>query len=286
MYRDQPAPFCIVQQPRQHARQTRRRERLIVGIGLALAGLHLARLAVAGDDHAGDQVGQRRPPARRRHAPASARSRRRSPLPVAVPQARLAVGDRAQQVAVEAVVGAVLREIVLDVARRAGRSVRAACGSIASRAPSAPSPRRAARSASDRRPRPSSPSRRLTAPGRRRSAPRRRRASASASRSASVRRASSCSARPSSGRKPGAIPASAGKAASSVWAKAWMVWMRRPPGASSTRANRRRARCSVGGIVALAEREQIRCATRRPAAAPRPPAARRCGWPSPPRRPW
>ena len=46
------------------------------------------------------------------------------------------------------------------------------------------------------------------------------------------------------------IPASAGKAASSAWAKLWMVWMRRPPGASRILANSRRARCIVGGSLA------------------------------------
>ena len=50
-----------------------------------------------------------------------------------------------------------------------------------------------------------------------------------ASNVASVRRASSAS-RPALDRpEPGAIPASAGKAASKVWAKLWMVWIRRPP---------------------------------------------------------
>ena len=76
--------------------------------------------------------------------------------------------------------------------------------------------------------------------------PRVPRSSASASNSASVRRASSCSARPSIGWNPGAIPASAGNEASRVCAKAWIVWMRRPPGVSSTRANSRRARCKSG----------------------------------------
>ncbi len=76
------------------------------------------------------------------------------------------------------------------------------------------------------------------------------RASASASKSASVRRTSSCSARPSIGWKPGAIPASAGKAASSDWQKLWMVWIFSPPGQSSTLANNCRARSRVGGSVA------------------------------------
>ena len=68
---------------------------------------------------------------------------------------------------------------------------------------------------------------------------------------------SSASARPSIGWKPGLIPASAGKLARRVWAKPWIVWMRKPPGVSRTRANKRRARCSAGGSLRLAEREQI-----------------------------
>ena len=75
-----------------------------------------------------------------------------------------------------------------------------------------------------------------------------RAASARTSNSASVGRASSCSSRPSSARKPGTSPASAGKAASRLCAKAWMVWMRRPPpGASSTFAKSVRAVASARG---------------------------------------
>ena len=82
--------------------------------------------------------------------------------------------------------------------------------------------------------------------------------SARTSMSASVLRASNCSSLPSSGRNPGTSPASAGKAASSDWAKAWMVRMRSPPpAASSTRANRVRAWRGWHRRLGSREREQF-----------------------------
>ena len=57
----------------------------------------------------------------------------------------------------------------------------------------------------------------------------------------------------SSTSKPGGTPASSGKRFSNAWQKAWMVRMLMPPGASSTRANRRRAsgRCSGDGACSV-----------------------------------
>ena len=57
----------------------------------------------------------------------------------------------------------------------------------------------------------------------------------------------------SSTSNPGATPASSGKRFSNAWQKAWMVRMLIPPGASSTRANRRRAitRSSASGARSI-----------------------------------
>ena len=76
------------------------------------------------------------------------------------------------------------------------------------------------------------------------------------------------------------------KAASRVWAKPWMVWMRRPPGASSTRANRRRARSQRGRVDRPRRARTGRGASATSFSRTHAPAARRCGWPFRPRRPW
>ena len=47
----------------------------------------------------------------------------------------------------------------------------------------------------------------------------------------------------------GATPASSGKRRRRASQKAWMVWMRRPPGVSSARAKRVRARARSGGVA-------------------------------------
>ncbi len=56
-----------------------------------------------------------------------------------------------------------------------------------------------------------------------------------------------CASASSSTSKPGATPASSGKRFRSAWQKAWMVRMLMPPGASRTRANRRRATMRPAG---------------------------------------
>ena len=166
--------------------------------------------------------------------------------PVAVPQARLAAAIASQQVEVER------SRIPAAIASSTSPSGRPKpCRRRASMplARAEPGHRRRARRAQALRKRsaPLSPSLRLSV-CRSRIRPRSPSLSARTSRSARVARASNCCSRPSSGRKPGASPASDGKAASRLWAKAWMVWTRRPPpGASRTRANRVRARARVSG---------------------------------------
>ncbi len=72
--------------------------------------------------------------------------------------------------------------------------------------------------------------------------------SASASSRAAER--SSAESRSSISAKWGATRASSGKRRSRLWQKAWIVAMRRPPGWSSTCANRPRARASVASSAA------------------------------------
>ena len=89
-------------------------------------------------------------------------------------------------------------------------------------------------------------------------------------------------------RSPGATPASSGKRFSRAWQKAWMVRMLMPPGASSTRANSRRATTalarrgtgrSISSCDLLVERGIV---GQRPAAELAAPA----GCASPPPPPW
>ena len=129
-----------------------------------------------------------------------------------MPQARLASADAGAAVATSnSVVGAFAGDRLLDVAERQTEEVAQARLDRFARAQ-----RRHARRARGRRragrprrrPRPAAGS----APGGRGSGPDRRRARRATSISASVARASNCSSRPSSGRKPGTSPASAGKA--------------------------------------------------------------------------
>ena len=76
------------------------------------------------------------------------------------------------------------------------------------------------------------------------------RGSPSARRSARTSRLNKSRSRSSIGREPGMIPASPGKAARRYCAKAWIVSMRSPPpGQSSTRAKRERARACVAGSI-------------------------------------
>ena len=72
--------------------------------------------------------------------------------------------------------------------------------------------------------------------------------SAVITKSASTVCTNAASSRPSSGRKPGAIPASSGNPASNVWQKAWIVMIRSPPPRdSSTVANSVRALATSSG---------------------------------------
>ena len=176
----------------------------------------------------------------------SAMSAARSARPIL----RFASATALQQVAVEAVVAAMVRRYNPRPTPRADPSARGSAARSSSRAPSAVERVGArARRPADIRPRRLSPSRRLrhldvadqllvaAAPRRR---PSGRRASAAP---APARRG------PRSAGSPATIPASAGKAASSDWAKLWMVWIFRPPGQSSTLANSCRARSRVGGSL-------------------------------------
>ena len=89
-------------------------------------------------------------------------------------------------------------------------------------------------------------------------------------------RSSVCASPSSSTSKPGATPASSGKRLSSAWQKAWMVRMLMPPGASSTRANRRRATTrSLGFGRAVDQLGDLLVERRR-----RRPCAQRPSWPA------
>ena len=116
--------------------------------------------------------------------------------------------------------------------------------------------------------------------GRRRGAGGRGRRSSRGSASASASSTSSRSAlawRSSRTANCGATPASSGKRRSSASQKAWMVWMRSPPGVSSARAKRVRARASRSGgmaLAGLAERARAPRAARRRRASPSAPSVR------------
>ena len=100
-------------------------------------------------------------------------------------------------------------------------------------------------------------------------------------------RSSVCASPSSSTSKPGATPASSGKRLSSAWQKAWMVRMLMPPGASSTRANRRRAttRSAASGARSISLLDLlVERGVRRSWPSGR--AGRPAGCASRPRRPW